>query len=83
MRAWTGGAFSKLPGDVLLSSDSAETRWADGGDLAPRFRKGEMLDSFSVGNALRQRVGRLVPVENSATGDVRLQVRNARQTHRP
>lgn len=72
--------LSKLPGQVVLSSDSAETLHDDAGELVPRFRDGEQVDFFSHGNPLWQQIGLLVPVQDQTTGLTRLQIRNARQT---
>ena len=74
-----GASLAKLPGQVALTADSAETRLT-GGQLVPVYRQGEVVDFFSTGNPLWQRTGLLVPVENPDTGAVRLQTRNARQT---
>jgi hypothetical protein len=72
--------LSKLPGKVLLSSDSPETLIGEAGAIIPRFRAGEHVDYFSQGNPLWQQIGLLVPVQDQTTGLTRLQTRNARQT---
>lgn len=75
-----GVTLSKLPGEVVLRSDSPETVLGDAGALVSRFRAGEHVDYFSQGNPLWQQVGLLVPVQDQTTGRTRLQTRNARQT---
>jgi hypothetical protein len=75
-----GVLFSKLPGQVVLDTDSTETVLDAAGNVVPRFRAGDQVDFFSQGNLLWQQIGLLVPVQDQGTGLTGLQIRNARQT---